>query len=47
MKVLAGIGCLASFWGIIWGIFLPQFIWLAFGGMVLMGFCLLFMDENE
>ena len=47
MKVLGCLGCLLSFWGIIWGIFIRPFVWLALVGMVLMGVCLLFGDDEN
>ena len=45
MKVLGVIGCVLSMWGIIWGIFLPSFMWLCAIGMVLMVFACVFMEE--
>lgn len=45
MKVLGVIGCVLSMWGIIWGIFLPSFVWLCAVGMVIMMFACVFMDE--
>lgn len=47
MKFLGCLGCLLSLWGIIWGIFIRPFVWLAFVGMILMGLCLLFGDDEN
>lgn len=33
LKVLAMIGCLLMLWSIIWGIFVPNFTWIAILGM--------------
>ena len=45
MKALGVIGCVLFMWGIIWGIFLPSFMWLCAIGMVLMVFACVFMEE--
>lgn len=46
MKVLGVMGCVLSMWGIIWGIFLPSFLWVSAVGMVLMVLCTVFLDED-
>lgn len=47
MKVIGIIGMLLSMWGIIWGIFIRDFLWLAAIGMVMMMFVLVFDDEEN
>lgn len=47
MKVIGFIGMLLSMWGIIWGIFFRDFIWLAAIGMAMMMFVLVFDDEEN
>lgn len=46
MKVLGVIGGVLSMWGIIWGIFLPSFVWMCVAGMIIMAFACIFMDEE-
>ena len=46
MKVLGFVGCVLSIWGLIWGVFIPAFVWLAFAGLVLMGISCIFLEEN-
>ena len=43
---LGGLGCVCALWGIIWGIFLRGFLWLAFAGLILMGIASLFLEEE-
>ena len=43
---LGGLGCVCTLWGIIWGIFLRGFLWLAFAGLILMGIASLFLEEE-
>ena len=46
MKFLGGLGCVLSMWGMIWGAFIPSFLWLAFVGLALMGIACIFLEEN-
>lgn len=47
LKVLAVIGCLLTIWGLVWGIFIKDFIWGAFGGLMLIMPYLVWGDEEE
>ena len=47
MKVLGCLGGVCAMWGIVWGIFIRPFIWLAVVGMALMMFYCVFADEDE
>lgn len=47
MKVLGCLGGVLAMWGIVWGIFIRPFIWLAVVGMVFMMFYCVFADEDE
>lgn len=46
MAFLGGLGCVLSMFGIIWGIFIPDCVWLAFLGLGLMAFATIFLDEE-
>lgn len=46
VKVLGFVGCVLSIWGLIWGVFFPAFVWLAFAGLVIMGISCIFLEEN-
>lgn len=47
MKVLGCLGGVLAMWGIVWGIFIRPFVWLAVVGMVFMMFYCVFADEDE
>ena len=46
LTILGCVGMVLSMWGIIWGIFLRGFLWLAFAGLILMGIASLFLEEE-
>ena len=46
MKVVGFLSILLGMWGIIWGIFFRDFIWLSVVGMVLGAFYCVFGDEE-
>lgn len=46
-KFLCGLCVVASMCGMVWGIFMHKFLWLAIAGMVLGCFVAPFADEEE
>lgn len=48
-SLLTGLGCVGmvlSMWGIIWGIFLRGFVWLAFVGLIMMAIASFGLEEK-
>ena len=45
MKVLGIVGCVLALWGLIWGVFIRDFVWLAALGLLMMCPCLIWDDE--
>ena len=34
-EVLYGLSCVLMLWGLVWGMFIPAFVWVSFGGIAL------------